>query len=66
MSEFYYGVYDLEDNEVCVGIFDKANEVAEYLGVKHASVNTAIYRYGGRVLRRYRVEKVLKEEENEI
>lgn len=64
MGKYYYSIYDMEESEICLGIFDNLNEVAEYLGVKRQSVDTAIYQYGGRVFRRYRVEKILKENKN--
>lgn len=28
------GIYDMKNNEQCVGIFDKVEDAAKYLGIK--------------------------------
>ena len=52
-----YMVYDTRDSDICVGQFDNAQEVADYLGKTKASLHSGICK-GNKVKHRYRVEIV--------
>lgn len=39
-----YAIYDMKDKEQCVGIFDKRQEAAIYLGIHKDSLNRNIKR----------------------
>ena len=52
-----YAVYDLKDHEQCIGIFDRAQDVADYFGMERASVFTARAK-GCLIKHRYSVEKI--------
>lgn len=64
MSEKMYGVYDIKDDYVCVGMFDTIAELANFLGIKpnHAS---SIISKKKRHKYRYVIEKIDMQEENE-
>ena len=57
-----YAIYDMENSEMCIGIFKKRKEVAEFLGVSQNSIGSDIHRKC-LAKRRYLIEKINIEEE---
>lgn len=58
----YYAVYDLKDNELCIGIFDKMQEVVDYLNVKNANVLASAISKKNAIKNRYIVVRILDQE----
>lgn len=59
MREKIYGVYDMKNNEQCVGIFQGGQEVADFLGIKRNSLFSMLSR-GLKPEHRYLVERIEK------
>lgn len=56
-----YAVYDLKDHEQCIGVFDTAQDVADYFEMSRSSVYSGKSK-GCLINQRYQVEKI--EDEN--
>lgn len=53
-----YGVYDMKNNEICVGVFKRTKEIAEYFNTTDVSIRTAnLYRKALRDCR-YKIVKI--------
>lgn len=39
-----YAVYDTQDNEQCIGVFNTVVEVAKYFGLEPHSVSSSMYK----------------------
>lgn len=61
-----YGLYDSKQNNICVGIFDRAKDVADYLDIKVDSIYVAISttgKVGKKIGEDYKIKKIEFEEE---
>lgn len=56
-----YGIYDMKNNEMCIGIFDKTKQVADYFNTTTASISSAICRKQLKK-HRYLIERFNEEE----
>ena len=52
-----YGVYDLQNNEICVGIFDNRKDLADFLGKTATTIGSTITRKQ-LVKKRYIIEMI--------
>ena len=39
-----YAIYDMKDNEQCIGVFDKLREIAEYFNMSERCISSEISR----------------------
>lgn len=61
-KDLVYGIYDMKNNEQCIGIFSNVTSVALYLNKKRELVSSAITRENW-IKARYLVKRIdLKEE----
>ena len=56
-----YAVYDIKDHEQCIGIFDKAKDIAAYFGMSLDSIHSGRSK-GCLIKQRYQVEKIEEED----
>ena len=52
-----YLMYDMKQNEICVGIFNSVKDIAEYTGNTEGSIFSAISR-NAKIKARYKVHKI--------
>lgn len=57
MREKIYGVYDMKNNEQCVGIFLGGEELAKFFGVTRGSIFSMMSR-GEKPEHRYLIERI--------
>ena len=53
----YYAVYDMKENEQCVGVFHGVTEVARYFNLKEQTIRKKLCK-NIKVKRRYEIKKV--------
>lgn len=58
-----YGIYDMKNNEQCVGIFDSVSEVAQYFNRKKERIQSAITRNNW-IKARYLVKRIKMESDD--
>lgn len=59
-----YMIYDLKDNETCVGVYENIHEITEALGIKRNHVHSIISKKT-HYKNRYRIEYVKDEPDEE-
>lgn len=52
-----YGVYDMKDNEQCIGVFDTLKEVAKFLNRSYNTCAGTFYR-NSKIGARYKIIKI--------
>lgn len=62
-KDLVYGIYDMKNNEQCVGIFDSVSEVAQYFNRKKERIQSAITRNNW-IKARYLVKRIKMESDN--
>ncbi len=58
MKNKIYAVYDIKDNEQCIGIFDKLQEVVDYLEIKNTRVLASSISKNNIIKTKYRVVRI--------
>lgn len=58
MKTKIYGVYDIKNNEQCIGIFDKLQEVVDYLNIKNVRVLASAISKKNVIKTKYRVVRI--------
>ena len=58
MKTKIYGVYDIKNNEQCIGIFDKLQEVVDYLDIKNVRVLASAISKKNVIKTKYRVVRI--------
>lgn len=53
-----YAVYDIKDNEQCIGIFDTLQEVVDYLEIKNTNVLASAISKKNTIKTRYKVVRI--------
>ena len=62
-KDLVYGIYDMKNNEQCVGIFDSVSEVAQYFNRKKERIQSAITRNNW-IKARYLVKRIKMESDD--
>ena len=53
-----YAVYDLKDNEICIGVFDTLQQVVDYLKIKNTRVLASAISKHNVIKTRYKVVRI--------
>lgn len=56
----FYSIYDMKENEICIGVFDTRQEVTDYLEISNKEVLSSAISKGNKVKSRY-IVKIIKE-----
>ena len=58
MKNKIYAVYDIKDNEQCIGIFDKLQQVVDYLETKNVNVLASAISKQNTIKTKYKVMRI--------
>ncbi len=56
-----YAVYDIKDNEICIGVFDTLQQVVDYLEIKNVNVLASAISKHNIIKTRYEVVRIEEE-----
>lgn len=60
LNSRFYSIYDMKENEICIGVFDTRQEVTDFLGITNKEVVSSAISKGNKLKSRY-IVKIIKE-----